>query len=164
MLDWLIKMAQHFFTVIIIMMFQLGTKIAVSGDLCDLVLLHHVMMNHALFVSIGSELKKTTVPSRFIKCLSNKCTALFICAKSVLEDLCRNIIASTITLRELSLMECKVDDVNKLLSINTVDKEKVQNTLKEKFVERASFLKRIDRLKLLCWHVDIPVKGNISGP
>jgi hypothetical protein len=68
-------------------------------------------------------------------------------------------MASTITLCELSLMETKPDDVIKLLTINLTTKREIQHALREKFLERTLFLKRIRSLKELCWCVDIPVEG-----
>ena len=117
----------------------------------------------ALIKSADLELSKSHGPSKFIKFLSSKCITLFTCAKSVLEDVCRKIEASTVSLHELSLMKERADDVRKLLAINFHGKEveRFHDILDEKFIEYALFWKRMERLGLLCQHIDIKVKGEI---
>lgn len=108
------------------------------------------------------ELSKSHEPSNFIKFLSNKCITLFTCAASVLDDICSKIETSTVTLQQLSLLKKRAEDVKKLFAANFHNKERMNHfihILDEKFKEYGQFLRRLERLGLLCQNIDIPVKG-----
>ena len=63
-------------------------------------------------------------------------------------------------------MKKKANDVKKLFAANLQGKVEVEHfdrILDERFKEYALFLKRMQRLRFLCWHIDVPVKGKDSS-
>lgn len=93
--------------------------------------------------------------------LSEKCITLCISAKSILENVCTQIMSGDITLRDLSLIkECYIH-LRKLLSETMCEGElkNLEQLLNQRFFERDQFILRLNDLKQLFQYINIDVDG-----
>lgn len=95
--------------------------------------------------------------------LSVKCTRLCTSAESVLEDTCSLIKSGSITLLKLSQVEEKRGHVDKLLkeALSNNDFKVIQQLLRQRFLERKHFTKRLNHLRQFCHNINITVKGKL---